>query len=93
MKSPSTVSHEVNRNGGSVRYRTIAADKYALKKALGPKAYKLRKSRPISKLVYDWSPEQISGWLKEHIINHLKCRYYMRQFISPCLFYVVKFLL
>jgi IS30 family transposase len=36
---------------------------------LRPKAYKLQKSRLISKLVEaklldDWSPEQISGWLK-----------------------------
>jgi IS30 family transposase len=36
---------------------------------LRPKSYKLQKSRPISKLVEaklldDWSPEQISGWLK-----------------------------
>jgi hypothetical protein len=69
MKSPSTVSREINRNGGSVKYCAIAADKHALKKALRPKSYKLQKSRPISKLVEaklldDWSPEQISGWLK-----------------------------
>ena len=69
LKSPSTVSREINRNGGSVKYRAIAADKHALKKALRPKEYKLRKSRPISRLVEaklldDWSPEQISGWLK-----------------------------
>jgi IS30 family transposase len=69
MKSPSTVSREINRNGGSVKYRALAADKHALKKALRPKAYKLQKSRPIIKLVEaklldDWSPEQTSGWLK-----------------------------
>ena len=60
---------EINRNGGSVKYRAIAADKHALKKALRPKEYKLRKFSPISKLVEaklldDWSPGKISGWLK-----------------------------
>jgi IS30 family transposase len=69
LKSPSTVSREINRNGGSVKYRAIAADINALKHALRPKEYKLRKARPVSKLVEaklldDWSPEQISGWLK-----------------------------
>lgn len=70
VKSPSTVSREINRNGGTVKYRAIAADKNALKRALRPKEYKLQKGRPISKLVEaklleDWSPEQISGWLKK----------------------------
>jgi len=69
LKSPSTVSREINRNGGAVKYRAIAADKSALKRALRPKECKLRKARPISKLVEaklleDWAPEQISGWLK-----------------------------
>ncbi len=69
LKSPSTVSREINRNGGIVKYRAIAADKNALKHALRPKECKLRKASPISnliekKLLDDWSPEQISGWLK-----------------------------
>jgi IS30 family transposase len=69
QKSPSTVSREVNRNVGAVKYRAVAADKSALKRALRPKDCKLQKARPISKLVEaklleDWSPEQISGWLK-----------------------------
>lgn len=73
LKSPSTVSREINRNGGPVKYRAIAADTNALKQALRPKEYKLRNARPISKLVEDkllddWSPEQISGWLKRTYI-------------------------
>jgi IS30 family transposase len=51
MKSPSTVSREINPNGESIKYRAIAAEKLTLKKTLRPKSYKLQKSRPISKLV------------------------------------------
>jgi len=68
-KSPSTVSREINRNGGTVKYRAIIADKKALERALRPKQCKLQKDNPLSKLVEaklldDWSPEQIAGWLK-----------------------------
>lgn len=74
QKSPSTVSREINRNGGAVKYRAIAADRNAFKHALRPKECKLRKARPISQLVEaklldDWSPEQISGWLKRTYIT------------------------
>jgi len=73
LKSPSTLSREINRNGGPVKYRAIAADTNALKQALRPKEYKLRNAIPISKLVEvklldDWSPEQISGWQKRTYI-------------------------
>jgi transposase, IS30 family len=65
----STVSREVTRHGGRPAYRAPAADEQAWSSALRPKKCLLtvnRKLRDIvaSKLVLDWSPEQISGWLK-----------------------------
>mgnify|MGYP000208563008 CR=1 FL=1 len=68
-RPPSTISREISRNGGITRYRAIAADKNAFNRALRPKECKLQKSIPISrlieaKLLEDWSPEQIAGWLK-----------------------------
>jgi IS30 family transposase len=65
----STVSREVVRHGGRPLYRANEADQQAWKLALRPKACLLanhRKLRTIvaSKLILDWSPEQISGWLR-----------------------------
>src|ERR1700692_3020267 len=68
-RAVSTVSREVTRHGGRPAYRSHAADEQAWNSALRPKRCLLavnRKLRDIvaSKLVLDWSPEQISGWLK-----------------------------
>ena len=57
------------RNGGRSLYRASEADQQAWKTALRPKRCVLalrRKLRVIvaSKLIRDWSPEQIAGWLK-----------------------------
>jgi len=98
LKSPSTVSHEINRNGGPVKYRAIAADTNALKKALRPKEYKLRNARPISKLVEaklldDWSPEQISGWLKRTYIASPEMQVSHETIYKLCSFHLVKFLI
>jgi IS30 family transposase len=65
----STVSREVARHGGRPLYRAGDADAQAWESALRPKACLLAihgKLRKIvaSKLLVDWSPEQISGWLK-----------------------------
>ena len=65
------MSREVTRNGGPPAYRAHAADERAWESALRPKRCLLavkRKLRNIvaSKLILDWSPEQISGWLKMH---------------------------
>jgi IS30 family transposase len=65
----STVSREVNRNGGETRYRAELAEKAFIKKAKRPKAPMLATNAKLCKLVaskleQDWSPEQISGWLK-----------------------------
>lgn len=68
-RATSTVSREVSRHGGRPVYRAHDADDRAWDSALRPKRCLLavnRKLRNIvaSKLIRDWSPEQVSGWLK-----------------------------
>src|SRR5450432_119340 len=68
-RAASTVSREVTRHGGRPEYRANEADQKAWESALRPKRCLLSihvKLRNIvaSKLILDWSPEQISGWLK-----------------------------
>jgi IS30 family transposase len=69
-RSASTVSREVKRNGGRARYRATTADAEAWCRALRPKACKLALQPQLrdlvaSRLAEDWSPEQISGWLRQ----------------------------
>jgi hypothetical protein len=65
----STVSREVARHGRRAQYRANEADQQAWESALRPKLCllpmhdQLRKM-VASKLILDWSPKQISGWLK-----------------------------
>lgn len=73
-RSPSTVSREVNRNGGRRGYRAVKADKRAWEEALRPKACKLvlndgLRQAVIRKLKRYWSPQQIAGWLKREYAN------------------------
>ena len=68
-RAPSTVSREIRRNGGSQRYRANRADRSAWERALRPKPCRLALHRELrwrvaQKLALQWSPEQISGWLK-----------------------------
>ena len=68
-RTASTVSREVTRHGGRSAYRANYADRKAWESALRPKRCLLAGNRRLrnmvaSKLVLDWSPEQISGWLK-----------------------------
>ena len=68
-RAASTVSREVTRHGGRSAYRALDADKQAWRSALRAKRCLLAGNRKLrgmvaSKLVLDWSPEQISGWLK-----------------------------
>src|SRR6476469_5559735 len=68
-RSPSTVSREVARHGGRSSYRASEADARAWERALRPKRCRLASRaelrwRVAEKLALDWSPEQISGWLK-----------------------------
>src|SRR3982075_3159057 len=69
QRAVSTVSREVSRHGGRPLYRASEADRQAWNSALRPKVCLLaieEKLRTIvaSKLILDWSPEQISAWLK-----------------------------
>jgi len=73
-RSASTVSREVARHGGRPRYRANQADSQAWESALRPKRCLLAGNRKLrdmvaSKLILDWSPEQISGWLKTRYPN------------------------
>ena len=73
-RAASTVSREVARHGGRPDYRANEADAQAWKSALRPKPCLLaihEKLQKIvaSKLILDWSPEQISGWLKTQYPN------------------------
>ena len=68
-RSPSTISREVQRNGGVDRYRAARSDQAAWDRARRPKLCKLAccpfLRRTVSvRLRQKWSPEQIAGWLK-----------------------------
>jgi len=68
-RSASTVSREVTRHGGRSDYRATEADAGAWEATLRPKPCLLGVNRTLqrivtSKLSLDWSPEQVSGWLK-----------------------------
>ena len=78
-RAASTVSREVARHGGRAAYRAHDADRQAWVSALRAKRCLLavnRKLRDIvaSRLILDWSPEQISGWLKIHYPNNESMR-------------------
>jgi IS30 family transposase len=69
QRAVSTVSREVARHGGRPQYRASEADHQAWESALRPKVCLLASHGKLqeivaSKLIADWSPEQISGWLK-----------------------------
>jgi len=73
-RAVSTVSREVARHGGRPEYRANEADDQAWKSALRPKPCLLAIHEELqeivaSKLMLDWSPEQISGWLKTQYPN------------------------
>jgi IS30 family transposase len=68
-RAASTVSREISRHGGRPVYRAQEADERARDTALRPKQCLLAvhpglREMVASKLLLDWSPEQISGWLK-----------------------------
>lgn len=69
-RAPSTISRELNRNGGISGYRAHAADQAAWERARRPKRCKLAQHRALARLVaarlrLQWSPEEIAGWLKQ----------------------------
>jgi transposase, IS30 family len=69
-RAASTISREVARHGGRAQYRASAADQQTWESALRPKPCLLATPSKLqeivaSKLMQDWSPKQISGWLKQ----------------------------
>ncbi len=73
-RAPSTVSREINRNGGRRRYRANSADQAAWDRAHRAKTCKLAENRALarivaSKLQLQWAPRQIAGWLKRMYPN------------------------
>lgn len=68
-RAASTISREIKRNGSCEGYRANQADEAAWDRARRPKQCRLRKNRPLARIVAEklrmlWSPEQIAGWLK-----------------------------
>jgi len=68
-RAPSTISRELNRNGGLGSYRAHAAEQTAWDRACRPKRCKLALNRPLAITVAGllrqrWSPWQIAGRLK-----------------------------
>ena len=69
-RAPSTISREVNRNGGRSAYRAAQADEATWSRALRPKRCKLAEKPDLAEVVAGklrllWSPEQIAGWLRQ----------------------------
>ena len=70
-----TVSREVNRNGGPTRYRAQEADEAAWGRARRPKPSRLHLNPELravveEKLRVKWSPQQISRWLRRTYPDH-----------------------
>lgn len=70
----STISREVQRNGGAQAYRATAADQCAWSRAGRPRTWRLASNAPLRELVSqmlqaDWAPQQIAGWLKREYEN------------------------
>src|SRR4029077_8225327 len=73
-RAPSTVSREIARHGGRRQYRASEANQQAWDSAMRPKSCLLARQAALcemvaSKLMQDWSPQQISGWLKMEYPN------------------------
>jgi IS30 family transposase len=73
-RSPSTISREVSRNHGRRKYRAASAEERAWRQATRPKSCLLAADQPLQMVVAEklndnWSPQQISGWLKVEYLN------------------------
>lgn len=70
----STISREVQRNGGRQVYRAVLADECAWTRAARPKSWRLAGNEPLReavtcKLQENWAPQQIAGWLAREYDN------------------------
>ena len=73
-RSPSTISREIARNGGIQTYRAAASDERAWDRSRRPKSCVLAVNERLQKVVAqklqeDWSPQQVSGWLRSAYQN------------------------
>jgi len=78
-RAPSTISREIERNGGMESYRASQADQAAWDRARRPKVCRLAENRALARLVaeklqLEWSPEQIAGWLKRIYPDDSRCQ-------------------
>ena len=69
QRSPSTVSREIEKNGGRIKYRAVDADQKAWDRGRRPKECRLATDSRLCRLVakklaVQWSPQQIAGWLR-----------------------------
>jgi len=89
-RAPSTISREIQRNGGRDAYRANQADQATWDRARRPKVCKLRANRALARVVAErlrmlWSPEQIAGWLK-HTYPHDESHHVSHEAIYRSLF-------
>lgn len=74
-RAPSTISREINNNGGRGKYRAMAAEHRAIRRRRRPQKLKLE-GNPVlrnyvrTRLKKFWSPEQIAGRLKRDYPNN-----------------------
>ncbi len=78
-RAPSTISRELDRNGGLDSYRAHAAEQAAWDRSCRPKRCKLALNRPLAMTVAGllrqrWSPWQIAGRLKRLYPHNEDCR-------------------
>jgi IS30 family transposase len=89
-RAPSTISREINRNGGVESYRASCADAAAWDRAHRPKNCKLADNPVLARIVagklqLQWSPQQVAGWLK-HVYAGTKDYYVSHETIYRTLF-------
>ena len=85
----STVSREVRRNGGAVRYRAASAHRAARRRARRPKVRRLVADPSLArwveyKLKRRWSPQQIAADLRQRYAEPLK--HVSHETIYQCLY-------
>jgi len=78
-RPPSTVCRELARHGERSQYRAVVADAEAWEQACRPKPCWLARQPTLrrtvaQKLSLDWSPEQISGWLRRQFPEDAQMR-------------------
>ena len=88
-RAASSVSREIARHGGRDRYRASEADFEAWESARRPKPCRLATRHRLrwtvaQKLKLDWSPEQISGWLKGEFLMMRPCACPMKPSTVAC---------